>query len=103
VSASKDDRVCAVWVDDRRGALDVWTRCSTDAGRSWGEETLLSDRGDGAPYKSATGFKAFYGHYGGAAIDGSGRLHAAWGAGESGYRTGGVWVNRVKVSGATRP
>ena len=36
VSASHDDRVCAVWVDDRRGALDVWARCSIDAGRSWG-------------------------------------------------------------------
>lgn len=103
VSASKEDRVCAVWVDDRRGALNVWTRCSTDAGRSWGTETLLSDRSDGAPYKSAAGFKAFYGHYGGAGIDAPGRLHAAWGAGEPGYRTGGVWVNRVEVSGAMRP
>jgi hypothetical protein len=102
VSASKDNRVCAVWVDDRRGALDVWARCSTDAGRSWGAETRLSDRDDGAPYKSADGFKAFYGHYGGAAIDAAGRLHAAWGAGEPGYRTGGVWVNRVAASGPAR-
>jgi hypothetical protein len=103
VSASKDEQVCTVWVDDRRGALDVWARCSMDAGRSWGDETLLSDRGDGAPYKSENGFKAFYGHYGGAAIDASGRLHAAWGAGEPGYRTGGVWVNRVEASRVTRP
>ena len=62
---------------------------------------LLSDRVDGT-HKSANGFTAFYGHYGGAAIDASGRLHVAWGAGETGYRTGGVWVNRVEVSGATR-
>ena len=98
VSASKDNRVCAVWVDDRRGALDVWARCSTDAGRSWGAETLLSDFVTTALCtKSANGFKAFYGHYGGAAIDAAGRLHAAWGAGEPAYRTGGVWVNCVEA------
>jgi BNR repeat-like domain len=95
VTASKEGRVCAVWVDDRRGALDAWARCSTDAGRTWGAETLLSDRADGAAYKSAAGFKAFYGHYGGAAIDASGRLHAAWAAGEPGYRTGSVWINSI--------
>lgn len=102
VAASTDDRLCAVWVDDRRGALDVWARCSTDAGRSWGAETLLSDRSDGAPYKSPRGFTAFYGHYGGAAIDPRGRLHAAWGAGEPGYETGSVWFNSVDVSGQAR-
>lgn len=98
VAASKDERVCAVWVDDRRGALDVWSRCSRDGGRNWGLETLLSDREEGASYKTAQGFRAFYGHYGGAAIDAAGRLHAAWGAGEPRYRTGGVWVNRVEIS-----
>ena len=41
VSTSKDGRVCAVWVDDRRGALDVWVRCSTDAGRSWRRNPAL--------------------------------------------------------------
>lgn len=102
VAASTAARACAVWVDDRRGGLDVWARCSLDGGRTWGSETLLSDRADGAAYKSATGFKAVYGHYGGAAIDASGRLHAAWGAGEPGYRTGSVWVNSVDVSGASR-
>jgi len=102
VAASQDERVCTTWVDDRRGALDVWARCSTDAGRSWRAETLLSDRSDGASYKSAAGFKAFFGHYGGAAIVPPGRLHAVWGAGEPGHITGGVWVNNVKVAGGTR-
>jgi hypothetical protein len=92
--------VCAAWVDDRRGALDVWARCSNDAGRRWGAETLLSDRSDGAPYKSPTGFKAFYGHYGGAAIDVSGRFHAVWAAGEPGYLTGSVWVNSIDARSA---
>jgi hypothetical protein len=106
--AASGERVCAVWVDDQLGALNVWSRCSTDAGRSWGAETLLSDREDGAAYKSASGFAAFYGHYGGAAIDAGGRLHAVWSAGEPGYRTGTVWVNRGRgrrqrstVSGTT--
>lgn len=100
IATSGGQRVCAAWVDDRRGALDVWARCSTDAGRKWGVETLLSDRSDGAPYKSPTGFKAFYGHYGGAAIDASGRFHVVWAAGEPGYRTGSVWVNSSDVRSA---
>jgi hypothetical protein len=97
-----DQRVCAVWVDDRMGALNTWARCSTDSGRTWGAETLMSDRTDGAPYKSAQGFKAFFGHYGGAAIDAAGKLHAVWAAGEPGYRTGTVWVNSVDVSPTSR-
>ena len=48
-------------------------------------------------HESAQGFTAFYGHYGGAAIDASGRLHAVWGAGEPGYRTGTVWVNSLDL------
>jgi hypothetical protein len=80
IAASGSGRLCVVWVDDRRGALDVWARCSTDRARSFDADVLLSDRGDGASYKSPSGFKAFYGHYGGVAIDGSGRLYAVWGA-----------------------
>jgi hypothetical protein len=100
IATSGNQRVCAAWVDDRRGALDVWARCSNDAGRRWGAETLLSDRSDGAPYKSPTGFKAFYGHYGGAAIDASGRFHVVWAAGEPGYLTGSVWVNSIDARSA---
>jgi hypothetical protein len=96
------ERLCAVWVDDRAGALTVWSRCSIDAGRTWAAETLLSDRHDGAAYKSDRGFTAFYGHYGGAAIDRSGRLHAVWGAGEPAYRTGSVWVNSVDAAVSAR-
>lgn len=102
VAASGDGRVCVVWVDDRRGELDVWARCSGNGARAWGPEFLLSDRSDGASYKSAQGFKAPYGHYGDAAIDLNGRLHAVWGAGEPGYRTGGVWVNSIDLSHALR-
>jgi hypothetical protein len=100
VAASGAGRVCASWVDDRRGALDVWARCSRDGARSWGADVLLSDRSDGAPYKSPTGFTSFYGHYGGIALGASGRMHAVWGAGEPEYRTGGVWVNSVDASDA---
>jgi hypothetical protein len=97
IAASGAGRVCVAWADDRRGALDVWARCSRDAGRSWATDVLLSDRSDGASYKSPAGFKSFYGHYGGVAIDAAGWLHAGWGAGEPEYRTGGVWVNSVEL------
>lgn len=102
VAASRDGRVCVVWADDRRGMLDFWARCSGDRALTWGPEFLLSDRSEGASYKSADGFKAFYGHYGDVAIDVNGRLHVVWGAGEPGYRTGpgGVWVNSVDLSRA---
>jgi len=101
VAASASDQVCIVWVDDRRGALDVWARCSIDGGHTFGSDVLLSNRGDGAGYKSSSGFRAFYGHYGGAGI-GSARLYAVWGAGEPDYRTGGLWFNRVDLSYAVR-
>jgi len=97
IAASGNDRVCAAWVDDRRGGLDAWARCSVDGGRTWFTATLLSDRPDGADYKSPTGFRMFYGHYGGAAIDADGRFHVVWAEGEPGYRTGSVWVNRVEA------
>jgi hypothetical protein len=103
VAASGAGQVCVVWVDDRRGALDVWARCSRDAARTWGPDFLMSDRSDGATYKSSASFKTFYGHYGGVAIDASGRLHAAWGEGEPEYRTGAVWVNSIALADALRP
>jgi hypothetical protein len=61
-----------------------------------GAAVLLSNRSDGAPYKSATGFIAIYGHYGGAAVSAD-RLFAVWGAGERDYRTGNVWFNDMPV------
>lgn len=100
IAAFGAGQVCVVWVDDRRGALDVWARCSRDGARTWGDDFLMSDQSDGAPYKSATGFRTVYGHYGGVAIDESGRLHAAWGEGEPEYRTGTVWVNSLDLSDA---
>lgn len=102
IAAAGAGRVCVVWVDDRRGALDVWARCSSDAGETWGPEVLFSDRSDGAAYKSSVGFKAFYGHYGGVAIDTSGRLNAVWGEGEPDYRTGAVWFNSIDLTDALR-
>jgi hypothetical protein len=103
IAVAGSGRLCAVWVDDRRGDLDVWARCSADDAQTWGSEVLLSDRADGAPYKSATGFTGFFGHYGGAAIGGSGRLHVAWAAGEKHARTGSVWVNSIDIAQTLRP
>jgi hypothetical protein len=102
IATSGSDRLCVVWVDDRRGAFDVWARCSAAGARKFGADVLLSDRGDGASYKSPSGFRAFYGHYGGVAMDRSGRLYAVWGAGESDHRTGSVWFNSVDLGYAVR-
>jgi hypothetical protein len=102
IATSGSDRLCVVWVDDRRGTFDVWARCSIDGARTFGADVLLSDRGDGASYKSPSGFRALYGHYGGVAIDGSGRLYAVWGAGEPDYATGSLWFNSVDLTHAVR-
>jgi hypothetical protein len=103
VAAQGEGRVCVMWVDDRLGAKNVWARCSGDAGRSWGAETLLSNRADGAPYKSAEGFELFYGHYGGVAIAPSGRLHAAWPEGSKSEDAGAVWVNFLDLPAEKQP
>ena len=98
IAAHGNGRVCAVWVDDRRGARDTFARCSTDGAKTWAGDILLSNRSDGAAYKSPQGFTAIYGHYGGAAISWSSRLFAVWGEGERKYRTGNVWFNRVALT-----
>jgi hypothetical protein len=98
VAAREKGRVCVVWVDDRRGALDTFARCSTDSAKTWGADILLSNRIDGAAYKSPQGFTSIYGHYGGAAISSSGRLFAVWAEGEREYRTGNVWFNSVRLT-----
>ena len=107
VAAAGDGRVCATWVDDRAGDHNLWARCSTDAGKTWGPEIALSNRSNGAPYKSAAGFKSFHGDYGGIAITPDGDLLAAWGegTGRTGFGQmgkGAVWFNRVEVDALQR-
>ena len=98
VAAHGNGRVCVVWVDDRRGALNTFARCSTTGGKRWGDDIWLSNRSDGAPYKSPQGFTSVYGHYGGAAISSRGRLFAVWAEGDRDRRTGTVWFNSVRVT-----
>ncbi len=107
VAAEGDGRVCVVWVDDRLGGKNVWARCSRDAGASWDVETLLSNRPDGASYKSAEGFETYFGDYGGVALSTRGRLYAAWGEGSRGNGsrgegTGAIWLNRFDAFGAPK-
>jgi hypothetical protein len=98
IVAQGNGQVCVVWVDDRRGAHDTFARCSTDGAKTWGDDIWLSNRSDGAAYKSPQGYTAIYGHYGGAAISSSGRLFAVWAEGEREHRTGNVWFNSVPLT-----
>jgi len=98
IAAKGHGQVCVVWVDDRRGVHNVFARCSTDGAKTWGDDIWLSNRTDGAPYKSPLGFAGFYGHYGGAVLSSSGRLFAVWAEGERDNRTGTVWFNRMPVT-----
>ncbi len=103
VAAGGDGRVCVTWVDDRIGDRNFWARCSADAGRSWGAETLLSNRTDGATYKSPAGFKVFHGDYGGVALTSDGVLVAAWGEGMGRAGTGAVWFNSFEPGAGAGP
>ena len=104
VAAGGDGRVCVTWVDDRTGDRNFWARCSADAGRTFGAETLLSNRTDGASYKSPAGFKVFHGDYGGVALTPESGLVAAWGEGLGRAGTGAVWFNAFDpAAGAAQP
>lgn len=92
VTSAGQARVCAVWIDDRRGGLDAFARCSTDGAKTWGDDILLSNRS----------FTAFYGHYGGAAISSRGQLFVVWAEGDRDHRTGTVWFNVVETLTASR-
>jgi hypothetical protein len=98
IAAYGNGRVCVVWVDDRRGAHDTFARCSMDGAKTWGDDIWMSNRIDGADYKSPQGFAAIYGHYGGAAISSSGRLFTVWAEGDREYRSGSVWFNSVTIA-----
>jgi len=79
------------------GNLDrwsVWYRSSTDGGRTWTSAVKISDRTNGAAYKSAAGFGEVYGDYGEIGIASNGSAIAAWGEGPSYVGPGGTWINR---------
>ena len=81
--------------DDRNGsdAWNTWYRSSKDGGLTWSPETRLSDRGNGAPYKTAAGYAQPYGDYGELAITNTGRSIAVWGEGTSYSGPGGTWYD----------
>jgi hypothetical protein len=86
-----------IWQDDRNApttSWNSWYRRSTNGGASWSAAIRLSDATSGAPYKSANGYKFPYGDYLEIAIDGTGRNHFVWGAGDSYDGPGGTWYTR---------
>ena len=91
IAATGNGDVRIAWMDNRTGRWNTWYRRSTDGGQTWSEARRLSDRPDGAPYKSPQGFKFPYGDYGQMAIGGGGAIHATWGEGPSYNGPGGAW------------
>ena len=94
IAAAGPGDVRVAWMDNRSWLWNTWYRRSTDGGRTWSGTARLSDRPDGAPYKSRGGFGFPYGDYGQLAVDGRGRTHAAWGKGPSYAGPGGTWYTR---------
>ncbi len=94
IAATGDGDVRVAWMDNRTGRWNTWYRRSTDGGRTWSDDRRLSDRPDGAPYKSPEGFEFPYGDYGQMTIGGDGTTHATWGEGPSYSGPGGTWFTR---------
>ena len=93
--AAGDFRVA--WQDDRRSPTEswnTWARQTSDGGATWGRRVQLSGGGPRPMYKSASGYAFPYGDYISLAVDGQGRNHVIWGAGESYYGNGGAWYTR---------
>ncbi len=80
--------------DGQTDAWNTWYRRSLDGGLTWGETIRLSDQSDGAPYKSEAGYFFPYGDYLELSVDGAGRDHVIWGAGQSYIGPGGIWYTR---------
>lgn len=82
--------------DDRNGPAgwNTWFRSSSDGGVTWSAEVRLSDRSNGAPYKTAAGYAQPYGDYGEVAITNTGATVAVWGEGASYSGPGGTWYDR---------
>jgi photosystem II stability/assembly factor-like uncharacterized protein len=91
IAAADRGDVRVAWMDNRTGRWNTWYRRSADGGRTWSGSVRLSDRPDGAPYKSPRGFRFPYGDYGQLDVDGRGRTHAAWGEGPNDIGPGGAW------------
>jgi len=94
-----------VWQDDRlapAAAFNTWLSQTADGGTTWGADVRLSDRSDGAPYKSSGGFGFPYGDYLCVAVDGDGRTHAIWGEGTSYNGPGGTWSTRGRIETDSR-
>lgn len=89
--SSGDFRV--VWQDDRNGpsAWNTYYKRTTNGGRTWSNEVLLSGLGSGAPYKSPDGYQFPYGDYFGIATDRAGTNYVIWGEGTGRSTTGGSW------------
>jgi len=86
--------VRVAWMDDRTGRWNTWYRRSIDGGLTWSDEVRLSNRPNGAPYKSREGFRFPYGDYGQIDIDDRGRTHAVRGESRSYIGPGGSWYTR---------
>lgn len=95
LAGSAPEEFRLLWQDDREGSWNTWTRQTTDVGCSWSEPLRLSRGRRGAGYNSGRGYDFPYGDYFGAAVDGEGRTHVVWGAGESWKGHGGAWYTRT--------
>jgi len=86
-----------VWQGNENGNPRGWNtfyRQTTDDGQTWSPIVKLSNRANGAPYKSLAGYFFPYGDYLSLSVDGAGRNYVIWGEGNSYEGPGGVWYTR---------
>ena len=93
--AAGDFRV--VWQGNKNGNPRGWNtfyRKTSDGGATWSNTVRLSDRANGAPYKTSAGYFFPYGDYLSLSVDADGTNQVIWGEGASYDGPGGVWYTR---------
>src|SRR6266516_3476924 len=86
--AASAGEVRVAWMDNHTRAYNVWYRSSADGGSTWSAETQVSAFRSGYAYVTRQGFAFPYGDYVTLALDPSGNVQLAWGAGQDYYEPG---------------
>lgn len=99
--AATGRRIHVAWMERKDKWYRVCYRGSIDGGKTWSDRVLLSQPEKPSDLLTAEGFKSPFGHYMTLAEDGTGIVHAVWGAAvHNGFDEknprGEIWHNAIR-------